>query len=127
METWKNILLSALLIALITAIDWLLLSQIIASILQIFGKSRGVGFFITLRYTLLCLTAITGLCLTLAIFRGDKAALIVALIGHVAVMVFFWPGADAKKFLAVITSSYILFFLMLKLQTKARAFLRLDY
>lgn len=125
METSKNILLSALLIALITAIDWLLLSQIIALILQFFGKSRGVGFGITLHYATQFLVVVSTLGLFISVFRGHKFAFIAALIGHGAVMIYLWPGADARKFMAVVVSSYILFFVMLKLLSKCRSYLQL--
>ncbi|WP_036220705.1 hypothetical protein [Maritalea myrionectae] len=125
MATSKNILLSAFLIVLLAAIDWGILSQIIASIINVFGTSRGVGFGITLHYTHQLFAAITALGLLISTFRHVKIALIAMLVGHGAVMIYLWPSTDAKKFMAVVVSSYILSFLMLKLLNKARSYLRL--
>jgi hypothetical protein len=125
MKMSKNILISAILILMLAAIDWMLLQQVTASILNAFGKSRGVGFIITLSFTLHLLVAVTALSLAIAIFRGTRFALFTALVGHILVTLYLWPAADAKKFLAVVICSYILFFLMLKLQGKARAYFHL--
>jgi hypothetical protein len=125
MEMSKNILLSALLIIVLAAVDWVSLSLVIASILRVFGKSRGVGFGITLHYATQFLVVVSTLGLFISIFRGHKFALIAALIGHGAVMIYLWPGTDARKFMAVIVSSYFLFFVMLKLLSKSRSDLRL--